>query len=65
MSTDTEIHFKKALILGNFYNKPVKIVTKGYGVILDAIIGIKNNYAITKSNGLINRDHIQSICKIV
>lgn len=67
MNAEKEINFKQALILGNFYNKQVKIVTKlneGYATIMDVVIGVKENFAITKDNGLIDKTSIQYIYKI-
>lgn len=67
MNVEKEIKFKQALILGNFYNKKVKIIrqiNEGYETVLDVIVGVKENFAITKENGMIDKATIQSIYKI-
>lgn len=68
MSEEKEIKFVQALILGNYYNKQVKIIAKineSYETIMDTIIGVKENFAITKENGLIDKDMIKSIYKVL
>ncbi|MGK7392775.1 MAG: hypothetical protein ACNS60_20640 [Candidatus Cyclobacteriaceae bacterium M2_1C_046] len=67
MNEEKEIKFKQALILGNFYNKKVKIITQineGYETIMDVIVGVKENFAITKEHGMIDKSTIKSIFKI-
>lgn len=67
MNEEKEIKFKQALILGNFYNKQVKIVAQineGYETFMDVIIGVKENFAITKDHGMIDKSAIKSIFRI-
>ena len=63
----TKIQLKRALILGNFYQQKVQIITainQGYETIIDAVVGLKENIVLTKSGRSIPRESIQTIYQI-
>lgn len=67
METGKQIQLRRALILGNFYNRKVKIIQLINGVqeaIIDVIIGIKPDVVLTKSGVSIEKNNIQSIYQI-
>lgn len=63
----TKIQLRRALILGNFYQQKVQIITainQGYETIIDAVIGMRDNIVLTKSGRSIPKDSIQIIYKL-
>ncbi|UII27901.1 hypothetical protein LVD15_05625 [Fulvivirga maritima] len=64
---EKEIKLKRALILGNFYHRQVKIVKaihEGYETIIDTIIGLKQDLVLTKDGGFIPRKSIKTIYQL-
>ena len=62
-----EIKLKRALILGNFYNRSVrivKVINEGYETIVDTIIGLKQDIVLTKGGLSIPKTSIKSIYQI-
>ena len=62
-----KIRLKRALILGNFYNRQVKIESAfedGEETIVDAIVGIKPEGIITKSGRNIALHSIKTIYQL-
>lgn len=63
----TKIQLRRALILGNFYQQKVQIITainQGYETIIDAVVGLKDNIVLTKSGRSIPKESIQNIYQI-
>lgn len=62
-----EIKLKRALILGNFYNKQVRIIkalNEGYETIIDKVVGIKPDTVLTKSGLSIPKASIKTIYQL-
>lgn len=62
-----EIKLKRALILGNFYNKNVrivKIINEGYETIVDTIVGLKQDLVLTKGGLSIPKTSIKTIYQL-
>ena len=62
-----EIKLKRALILGNFYQRNVKIIraiNQGYETIIDSIVGLKEGFVVTKTGKTIPQNSIKSIYQI-
>lgn len=67
MKTQRTIKLRRALILGNFYNRKVKIVQMINGMkhaISDQIVGLKKNSVITKDKGEIDKQNIKYIYQL-
>lgn len=69
VNSRTKIQLRRALILGNFYQQKVQIITainQGYETIIDAIVGLRedNSVVLTKSGRLIPRETIQTIYQL-
>ncbi|TRX61318.1 hypothetical protein FNH22_04485 [Fulvivirga sp. M361] len=62
-----EIKLKRALILGNFYQRKVKIIraiNQGYETIVDTIVGLKHDFVITRDGRSIPKSSIKIIYQI-
>lgn len=62
-----EIKLKRALILGNFYNRNVrivKIINEGYETIVDTIVGLKQDIVLTKGGLSIPKTAIKTIYQL-
>lgn len=62
-----EIKLKRALILGNFYNKSVrivKVINEGYETIVDTIVGLKQDLVLTKGGLSIPKASIKTIYQL-
>lgn len=67
MKEGKEIKLRRALILGNFYDKKVRIVkalNEGYEIIIDAVVGIKPDSVLTKGGRSIPTNSIKTIHQI-
>ncbi len=59
-----EIKLKRALILGNFYQKKVNItraINQGYETIVATVIGVKHDLIVTREGMNIPRNSIKMI----
>lgn len=62
-----EIKLRRALILGNFYDRKVRIVralSEGYEIIIDTVIGIKPDTVLTKGGRNIPTNSIKTIYQL-
>lgn len=62
-----EIKLRRALILGNFYQKKVKIVraiNHGYETIVDTIVGLREDLVLTKEGRSIPKSSIKFIYQL-
>ena len=62
-----EIKLKRALILGNFYQQKVKIVSainQGYETIVGTVIGLKQDAVLTKEGMKIPKNSIKMIYQL-
>lgn len=67
MKEGKEIKLRRALILGNFYDKKVRIVkalNEGYEVIIDSVIGLKSDIVLTKGGRSIPTNSIKTIYQL-
>ncbi|MEM6361719.1 MAG: hypothetical protein AAF149_02430 [Bacteroidota bacterium] len=66
-SNKKEIKLRRALILGNFYQKKVEIIraiNQGYETIIDTIIGLKADLVLTKEGRSIPKSSIKFIYQL-
>ncbi|MCG8387821.1 MAG: hypothetical protein MJA30_19875 [Cytophagales bacterium] len=67
LDTKKEIKLKRALILGNFYQQKVKIISainQGYETIVGTVIGLNKDAVLTKEGLKIPKNSIKMICHL-